>query len=141
MYLFVPAFQNLSGWDQVELELQLENEAGAGNWSKPFIFSLKEEGEDVGLKPIVIPSVFLEEISTVRWIDHEDRLVEYQGGGLYPSLDLEIEMFVKDPSGRLHHHSKVRTNQTIDLRFLESGHYFIEFVYNGKRFVQHVIKQ
>ncbi len=141
MYLFVPAFQNFSGRDQVELELQLENEAGVGNWSKPFILSLKNEGEDVGLKPIVIPSVFLEETSTVRWIDHENQLVEYQDGGQYPSLDLEIEMFVKDPSGRLRHHSKVRTNQTIDLRFLESGHYFIEFVYNGKHFVQHVIKQ
>ena len=141
VYLFVPAFQYLSGWDQVKLELQLENEAGVGDWSKPFVLSLKKEGEDAGLKPIVIPSVFLEETSTIRWINHENEFVNHQDGGKYSWLDLEIEMFVKDPSGRLHHHSKVKTNQTIDLRFLAPGHYFIEFVCNGKRFMQHVIKQ
>ena len=141
VYLFVPAFQYLSGWDQVKLELQLENEAGVGDWSKPFVLSLKKEGEDAGLKPIVIPSVFLEETSTIRWINHENQPVNDQEGGKSPWLDLEIEMFVKDPSGRLHHHAKVKTNQTIDLRFLAPGHYFIEFVCNGKRFMQHVIKQ
>ena len=141
VYLFVPALQYLSGWDQVKLELQLENEAGVGDWSKPFVLSLKKEGEDAGLKPIIIPSVFLEETSTIRWINHENEFVNHQDGGKYSWLDLEIEMFVKDPSGRLHHHAKVKTNQTIDLRFLAPGHYFVEFVCNGKRFMQHVIKQ
>lgn len=145
MYLFVPALFDPLGGSQVKLELQLGNEVGRGKWSAPFVYSMNQEGdllkdsEGSDIKPIVVPSIIAGESNVVQWVTGENKIVQET---FKPSwLDLEMEMFVKDPQGRLYQHSKVKTNQTIDLTFLTQGLYFVLFVCNGKTFVQQVVKQ